>query len=203
MKVYLVRHGKTEWNRDKKFQGQKNSPLLAEGREQARLLGERLRGTSFDGIYCSPLGRTRETAALLEPVGEIIPDDAFMEIDLGRLEGETFADLAPEIKHLVDMFWHHPAEFDKKLTGGEDFNDIRDRAVTRLEELIRLHPEESRLLIISHGALLKSIVNHYEGRGTEDFWEGPFLQPASLTVLSFEKGAFRGVESLGDTSHYA
>ncbi len=203
MKVYLVRHGKTEWNRDKKFQGQKNSPLLEEGREQARLLGEKLRDIPFDGIFCSPLGRTRETADLLNPRGEIVHDDAFMEIDLGCLEGETFGDLKPEIRHLVDKFWNNPTEFDKALTGGEDFDDIRIRAVGRLEELISHYPDDSRILIISHGALLKSIVNHYEGRGTGEFWEGPFLQPASLTILSFERGSFREVESLGDISHYA
>jgi phosphoserine phosphatase len=203
MKVYLVRHGKTEWNRDKKFQGQKNSPLLEEGKEQARLLGCRLEEKCFRSCYCSPLERTRETARLLNLKGDFTPDKAFMEINLGSLEGEAFGDIRPEIKPVVDQFWHSPHTFDKKLTGGEDFEDIRLRAVSRIEQLVREHEEEDEIIIVSHGALLLSVLNHYEGRVLEDFWEAPMLQPASLTILRFEEGLFREVESRGDISHYA
>ena len=203
MRLYLVRHGKTEWNKAKKFQGRKNSPLLEEGKRQARLLGVRLNGKKFDACFCSPLGRTRETAALLNLNQKFIHDKAFQEIDLGILEGECFGNIRPEIESVVDQFWYHPQTFDKKLTGGEDFEDIRKRAVGRIEEIVEEYGEEADVLIVSHGALLKSVVNHYEGKGIGDFWDPPFLQPASLTVLRFEQGLFKDVESRGDTSHYA
>ncbi|MDC7222265.1 MAG: histidine phosphatase family protein [Spirochaetales bacterium] len=203
MKVYLVRHGKTEWNRDKKFQGHKNSPLLEEGKEQARLLGRRFKGKSFDGLYCSPLQRTRETARLIFPEGEFSAEEAFKEICLGSLEGEAYGEIRPEVQPVVERFWYNPHTFDKAHTGGEDFEDIRKRSVDRIEELVREHDEDDEILIVSHGALLKSILNHYEGRELKDFWEPPFLQPASLTVLRFEEGEFQEIENLGDTSHYA
>ena len=200
MKVYLVRHGRTEWNRDKKFQGQKNSPLLKEGKEQARLLGRTLRDTPFKACYCSPLPRTKETAALLNLSVDFQLEEAFMEINLGSLEGKEFGVMTPDLKPVIEQFWHHPHTFNKELTGGEDLNDIRDRSVGRLEELIQEHEED--ILIVSHGALLKSIVNHYLNKPLKDFWAPPMLQPASLTVLNFEKGRFTGIEKLGDTSHY-
>ncbi len=203
MRLYLVRHGKTEWNRAKRFQGQKNSPLLEEGREQARRLGRSLEGKTFAACFCSPLERTRETAGLMNLNQEFIPDEAFMEIDLGLLEGECFGRIRPELEPVVDQFWNSPETFDKKLTGGEDFEDIRKRAVGRIEEIVSEHGEDDDILIVSHGALLKSILNHYERRDLKDFWAPPFLQPASLSVLRFENGLFKNVESRDDTSHYA
>ncbi|MDC7219819.1 MAG: histidine phosphatase family protein [Spirochaetales bacterium] len=203
MKVYLVRHGKTEWNRDKKFQGRKNSPLLEEGKEQARLLGQRLAGKTFAGYYCSPLPRTCETASLVVPGRDFTREEAFAEIHLGILEGEGYGHIRPEIKPIVDQFWYSPQSFDKSLTGGEDFEDIRHRSVNRLEELVKQYSEKDEILIVSHGALLKSVINHYEEKPVKDFWEPPFLQPASLTVISFEKGRFKEIETRGDTSHYA
>jgi broad specificity phosphatase PhoE len=201
LKVYLVRHGKTEWNRDKKFQGHKNSPLLEEGKEQARLLGERLRDKKIGVLYCSPLLRTRETAELLNLPGEFIPDNAFKEIHLGILEGREFDSLDPDLKPVVESFWNSPHQFDKSLTGGEDFMDIQKRSVQRLKELVESSRDD--LLIVSHGALLKSILNYYLEKPLKEFWSPPMLQPASLTVLEFTEGKFTGIEKLGDTSHYS
>lgn len=200
MKVYLIRHGRTLWNREKRFQGQKNSPLLEEGREQARRLGGTLRDKNFEGLYCSPLKRTRETAALLGLGREFRPDPAFMEINLGSLEGRAFGEIDHDIKPVVDQFWLSPHTFDKSLTGGEDFRDIKTRAVNRLEELVAAHRGD--LCIVSHGALLKGILNHYLDKPLSDFWEPPMLEPASLTVLRFGRGGFAGIDLLGDTSHY-
>lgn len=194
MNVYLIRHGKTEWNKAKRFQGQKNSPLIEEGKKQVRELGRKLKDHDFAHCYCSPLGRTRETAGLLNLKKEFIHEDSFKEIDLGVLEGETFDKIEPHLMEIIDSFWKAPHLFEGKLTGGEDFQEVQKRSVGRLEELIKEHGEEDQILIVSHGALIKGVINHYLNKPLNEYWAPPFPKPASLAILTFKGGRFTEVE---------
>ena len=152
--LYLVRHGQTPYNAEHRLQGQTDIPLSEVGREQARLLGERLKaeGARFDALYCSRLMRARETAGIigsyigLEPV--VI--EGVEEIDLGLFENHSFEECAV----LYPLAY---ADFKEKgnlsnAHGGESSYEVLNRARKALLAL----PEAKKgsALVVSHGAVI-------------------------------------------------
>lgn len=101
--IYLVRHGETEWNRERRLQGQQDSPLTEKGREQAQraglLLRELIDNPEQYPVYASPLSRARDTAAIISHALDLDPDrlridDLLKEIKFGAWEGMTFDEIA-------------------------------------------------------------------------------------------------------------
>jgi len=92
MKLILVRHGETRWNRENRVVGHTGIALDSNGRRQVELLARKLENDSVSAIYSSPLIRARETAAAIARIHRlrVIKDDALKEIDAGELEGLTF-----------------------------------------------------------------------------------------------------------------
>ena len=87
--LYIMRHGKTEWNELHKLQGRTDIPLNEEGRQMAKIAGEKYKDINFDVCYCSPLVRAKETAKLVLE-GRNIPiiyDDRLKEMSFGIYEG--------------------------------------------------------------------------------------------------------------------
>src|SRR5665647_527095 len=87
MDIYFVRHGQTEWDEERRMQGQKDSELTAIGREDSKYLAKELSRTEFSQIYSSPLERAMDTAKYIKMgrVQEIIPLDSFKEMNLGAV----------------------------------------------------------------------------------------------------------------------
>ena len=95
MELYIVRHGETLWNREKRLQGREDIELSEKGREVARLTGEALMNTRIDKIFSSPLKRAYETACLIRNGRdiEIETDDRLRELSFGHFEGQNFSEL--------------------------------------------------------------------------------------------------------------
>ena len=92
MKVYIVRHGQTDWNVQHKAQGRSDIPLNETGRRQAEELRDKIKDIKFDAVYASPLKRARETAEIATD-GEykIVFDDRLMERSFGDFEGKEIS----------------------------------------------------------------------------------------------------------------
>ena len=105
MRLFLVRHGETDWNREGRFQGQQDTPLNDRGRGQARGVAERLRGHRFDAVVSSPLSRALDTARAIQTAAgrtdPVILEEGITEIHHGDWEGR----LASEVRSLwPDLF---------------------------------------------------------------------------------------------------
>ena len=96
--IYFVRHGQTEWNKIGRMQGRIDIELNSEGKEQANIVKEKLKGVKFDKVFSSPLKRAKETAQIICNQ-EIIFDDRLKERFNGELEGKT----KNEIEHFPDF----------------------------------------------------------------------------------------------------
>ena len=149
MKITLVRHGETDFNKEGKIQGLSNSLLNDTGRRQCRDLRMRLSDQHFDFCYMSPLARTVETAMIL--IGdrvEMIPDKRLIERDMGDIEGNS------RELYAVDKFW------DYNLNSGdqniEKIQDIFERCRDFLDYVIKKHPGKD-ILIVSHGAPVRAM----------------------------------------------
>lgn len=157
--IVLIRHGETDWNRERRLQGQLDVPLNTQGLEQAAQLGRALAGERFDAVYASDLSRARQTAqALADELGVAVRDDAGLrERCYGQFEGLTYAEVAER----------HPAEFDAWQNrvpefappGGETLTEFHERAVQTALRLVRRHPGE-RIALVSHGGVLDCLYRH-------------------------------------------
>ena len=189
MEIHLIRHGETNWNKERRVQGQSESRLTALGVQQAKELGQRIRHLEFDKIYCSSSLRTRQTAEHAFPYSttEINYLDALREIFLGPWEGHLYEDLAEREPESHRHFWEQPHLF--QLNGAESFFELQQRAIDAVAEIEATHraePASSRkVAIVSHGALIKSYLCHVEGRSMEQLWAAPKMHNCAHSIVAF------------------
>jgi probable phosphoglycerate mutase len=166
--IFLLRHGETVWNRERRVQGQLDSPLTPLGLEQARRYGQRLATllVPVDGyrLVASPLGRALHTAtivaeALGRPAHDIATDDRLKEMAWGRWDGMTAAEIEAQDPELwqarIDDRWTRPPP-----GGGETQQDLHDRAVAWLRSVA----PGARLVVVAHGALGRAVRCAYAGQ---------------------------------------
>lgn len=176
MKLYFIRHGETDWNRQKRLQGNVDIPLNENGRAIARAtaLGMEKAGLHFDRVYSSPLSRARETARLLCPGQEIRVDERLREISFGDLEGTNYQVVA---------------QLPMPAPGGESSRELQSRAMEFLGEMIA-DPENQgkKILISTHGAVIRSLLMYIKGIPHEDFWKGNVSKNCGVTILEAQEG---------------
>lgn len=200
MKIYMTRHGETEWNIEGRLQGQLNSDLTELGIKQAQWLGKRLENVDFDVICSSPSGRTVQTTNQIKgerPIPVEYYDD-LKEIYLGPWEGEKHQVIEKEYPEAFQHFWHEPHLFEAE--GQEDFKAIIERGKKVLHEIIDKHEGET-VLIVSHAILLKGILAYVKGYTVKEFWDGAFMKATNLSILEVENKII-SILLEGDISHY-
>lgn len=152
---YLVRHGETEWNATARMQGQLDSRLTALGREHARMSGRLLARLGVDAVFASPLGRVRETLAILAEHVSVPPvfDDRLMEWSGGAWSGEFYSDL-PNRWPIEWAAWTAD-RYNQRSPGGENFVDLAVRARSFVEAANRAPGE--RVAVVAHGFLNRAL----------------------------------------------
>jgi 2,3-bisphosphoglycerate-dependent phosphoglycerate mutase len=152
--IVMVRHGETDWNRDRRFQGHADIPLNAAGLDQMRGLAEQLSGESFSIVYTSPLRRASESAALLgERLGlEVRPSDALMEVDVGAWSGLTVDEVEERFPEGFARWVDWRCE---GWSDGETYERLGQRVVDGLREIAETHGGE-RVLAVTHGGPIRT-----------------------------------------------
>jgi broad specificity phosphatase PhoE len=199
MDIYFVRHGQTEWDEERRMQGQKDSELTALGREDSKYLAKELNRTEFSQIYSSPLERAMDTARYIKMgrVQEIIPVDSFKEMNLGEWEGMLDRDVMNQYPEEHFNFWNRPHLF--KPQGGESFEELRNRVKKGLDDLIEKAVGD-RIVVVTHTLVIKAILSIVHDYPVDDFWKTTVLKSTSLTVLRVEDGKMETIVE-GDLSH--
>lgn len=199
LKLYITRHGETEWNIQKRMQGWKNSNLTERGIRNAKALGEALRDVEFNRVYCSPLDRTRHTTELILNGRnvEVVYEENLMEIHLGEVEGKNQQEANEIYPGFSSHFWENPHLY--KPMSGEDFYQVRERVLKVLDKIIEENPSGS-VLIVTHGVVLKTIHSYFKNLSMERLWDPPFIYDTSLTIVEVKDGKFN-ILAEGDISH--
>ena len=202
MEIYFVRHGQTIWNVEKRFQGLSDSPLTELGITQAKLLGEKLKDIKFDKFYSTSLKRAYDTANYIKgnrkQKVEIFDD--FVEISMGNMEGikqEDFKKLYPE---QVKNFFFNQLEYDPSSFGGESFLEVRERVIRGLNKFIELNKNYERVLAVSHGATLKTLLHYISGKDISTLSDEAIPKNTSYTIVKYENGKFEIID-FSNTSH--
>ena len=172
--LYIIRHGKTDWNTRYKLQGRTDIPLNEEGRRMAGQAALEYRDTPFDICFCSPLVRARETAEILLR-GRNVPlefDDRLQEMSFGSYEGMENLFSKPDCP--LYAFFGDPARYTGAPGGAESLDSLLERTGAFLrEKALPLHEQGKSVLIVGHGAMNSSIVCQIRGLERKDFWSEP------------------------------
>ena len=204
-KVYLIRHGKTQWNLESRYQGANgDSPLLKDSYREIELLASSLQRIPFEHAYTSPLKRARVTAqALLNHLNPEIPltiDSRLKEFNLGKMEGMHFEDVAAKWPEVLKNFRHHPDKYDESLVEGESFLEVISRFRAAIEEYCRQYPN-GNILVISHGAALNAAINALIGTPLAHLKDRGGLSNTSTTILTTNDDRHFELEKWNDTSY--
>src|SRR5436309_8844851 len=184
-RLWLVRHGLTEWNTQQRFCGNSDIPLSARGRVQARWLARRLREEAITLIYTSDLARARETAEIIASLStQAVPlkvSTAWREIDFGAWEGLTYAEIAEQFKDQLGFFTD-PEQCSPP--GGESLAHMLHRVMAELAAIacsgdLRM---EGDVVIVSHGGPLRVLLCSILGMPLERQWQLR-LDPGSLSAI--------------------
>jgi len=199
-RLYLTRHGETEWNLEGRMQGSKNSNLTGKGMEQAIQLGKWLEATHIDAVYSSSSGRALHTAELI--VGErelsIVPLDELKEMNFGFWEGETFDVIREKCYEQYQCFWNTPHLL--KDFPGETFEEFKTRVVSSITEIVNEN-EGKDVLVVAHALVLKFILSYFENTPLEKLFDDRIIHPTSLSIVEFNNDNFQIIK-YGDTEHY-
>jgi broad specificity phosphatase PhoE len=184
--VYLARHGESDWNVDRRWQGHADRPHTDRGREQARALAERLAGVDLQAVYASDLRRAWETAEAVAAPRELdvvrLPE--LREVDVGSWSGFTRDECAERF----------PGAFVRWQGGGtgwedgESYEEMGERIVAAIQRLAAQHPDGA-ILVVSHGGPIRAVHAHALGVDIATHRRtGPVEPNARLSSVSVEDG---------------
>lgn len=198
MKLYITRHGTTEWNLERRLQGWGDSPLTADGINRAKLLGKYLEDVNFNIIYSSPLNRALETAKLIrgEKNTRIEIHEALKELSHGIWEGMTMEEIEEKYSEEYSIYRNRPGEYIPMK--GESFTDLFERVKSFLEEIASKGYEN--VLIVSHGITIKALIAIIKDLTWEEFSSLEVYTGCSLNICELKNGNYEFTVE-GNISH--
>ena len=185
MKLFLVRHGETEWNRSGKFLGQYDVPLNDRGVSQARDVAKAAISWRPTALYSSPLTRTMQVA---EQIGKTVgltvtPYPGLMELDLGQVEGISGQQMRDEWPQLHQVWSDSPETV--AMPGGESLVQLEDRAWASFSRVEQSHKDGDNIVIVSHNFAIRAICGKLLGIPLSHFHR-TYLHLSSVCI--FDRG---------------
>jgi len=182
-RVYLVRHGETEWNKLSKVQGHTDIELSPKGLQQAKLLAERLMKENIDVIYSSSLKRAFKTAEIIAGYKKCILEksDVYKEICYGPWEGMTINEIKERYNEHYRILREDPASF--VLPGAETLSEVSERMYNAIKGIVEKH-KGSNILLVSHGTAIKAAIIRILGIDIKNYAKFS-INNASISVIEF------------------
>jgi len=184
----IIRHGLSQYNHQRRFQGQLDIPLHEIGLEQAAASAKYvLENYKIDRIYSSDLCRASVTA---QPIGEALgmtieTDERLREINMGLWQGMGFDEA---IERFPDTERQRIACIGKmRYDDGESYGDVMERVRAFADE-VEAENEDKTVVVVSHGGAIRALLSSWLGYPPEDFGRVPIVPNASVTVACVEKG---------------
>jgi broad specificity phosphatase PhoE len=168
-RLFLVRHGRTGWNKEQIFRGTKDIPLDDVGRGEALLVGERLKEEGLRAVYSSPLARATETAEAIARFHSVEVEvmAGLNDLNFGEWEGLSQATVKKQFPDLYQQWLQAPHQV--VFPSGEGLEAVRSRAMKVIEEIIERHPQDT-VALVSHRVVLKVVICALLGLDNSHFW---------------------------------
>ncbi len=195
--IFLIRHGESEWNRDGRVQGYRNSGLSRLGVMQAKRMKRRLSGESIDHVISSSAGRALQTcryAVGLRTRIEVC--ERLREINLGIWEGKKITYLKKKYPRQVATWYSKPSRL--RIQGGETLRAFRRRIAGEMSRIRREHEDET-IAVFTHGGVICTYLTYLLGLKLDDMWSFK-IKNGSITTIIFPNDRPR-IELLGCVGH--
>jgi broad specificity phosphatase PhoE len=196
--IYLVRHGQTAWNKEEVFRGRTDIPLDETGLREAELAGEYFRTVTLSAVYSSPLSRALQTAQKIAGSHSlrVEPLEGLIDMSFGVWEGRPLREVKEKDGIRFEQWRDEPHLV--RLPGGETLEEVRSRAMTALDKVIRQHPEQT-LVLVSHRVVNKVLVCGILGLDNSHFWQIT-QDTTAINLIQYRQGNFV-LSLLNETCH--
>ncbi len=200
-RLFITRHGETEWNLQGRVQGSKDSNLTNKGIMQAKKLGKYLEETPIDIIYTSTSGRAVSTSKIIADKRsiDIVQIEQLKEMNMGIWEGLTHDLISEKYEEMHETFWNTPHLLIDHP--GESFEELRERVVRSVLEIVQVN-EGKNILIVAHGIVLNVIMGYFEKRPLEKLFHEPHMLSTCLNEVEVD-GENYTIIRYAETDHYA
>jgi broad specificity phosphatase PhoE len=199
VKVILVRHGQTEWNKRDIFRGRKDIPLDESGKRQALLTAKSLAqmDLSVKAIYTSPLQRAVETAKNIATIFglDVIARNELIEFDYGQWEGRSVDEVKKEFPQMYSYWLNNPAQL--IIPGAETLEQVRKRVNDGIKTILR--ESQGDTVIVGHKLTNKIIIGCLMGWNQDHYWKIE-QDLAAINIIEVE-GGNSVVQMLNHTTH--
>lgn len=198
--LYLIRHGETDWNATRRWQGHANVPLNDRGLRQAQLVAQRLQAEQvrFDAIYSSDLTRAYQTAweigAAVKVAVQLLPP--LREIDMGEWSGLT----RDQIRERYSVEYRLLEEGqDIPRGGGETLSALRNRVLDTVDALVYHNPDKT-IVLVTHGGPIRAILKHIAGSSGMSVPPATHIGNTSITIIHCQADSWQ-IMSCNDMHH--
>ena len=198
LKLYIVRHGETEWNVIKRFQGQLNTPLTEKGMEKLRKTGKKLENVLFDEVYTSELGRTVASAEIIlnENRGyknkkrELKKLAELNEVYFGVWQGLTYEEVFLKYPEEGNNYFYNVKNYNAENVEAENLKDALERFLKGINKILNRH-KSGNILVVTHGTVFEMFINYVENKSIFDIDERTLMGNGDYKVFSYKDGKFQ------------
>ena len=198
LKLYIVRHGETEWNVIKRFQGQLNTPLTEKGMEKLRKTGKKLENILFDEVYTSELGRTVASAEIIlnENNGyknnklELQKLAELNEVYFGVWQGLTYEEVFLKYPEEGNNYFYNVKNYKAENVEAEKLEDALERFLKGINKILDSH-ESGNILVVTHGTVFEMFMNYVANDSIFDIDERTLMGNGDYKVFSYKDGKFQ------------
>ena len=198
LKLYIVRHGETEWNVIKRFQGQLNTPLTEKGMEKLRETGKKLENVLFDEVYTSELGRTVASAEIIlnENRGyrnkklELKKLAELNEVYFGVWQGLTYEEVFLKYPEEANNYFYNVKNYKAENVEAENLKDALERFLKGINKILNRH-KSGNILVVTHGTVFEMFMNYVANNSIFDIDERTLMGNGDYKVFSYKDGKFQ------------
>ena len=198
LKLYIVRHGETEWNVIKRFQGQLNTPLTEKGMEKLRETGKKLENVLFDEVYTSELGRTVASAEIIlnENRGyrnkklELKKLAELNEVYFGVWQGLTYEEVFLKYPEEANNYFYNVKNYKAENVEAENLKDALERFLKGINKILNRH-KSGNILVVTHGTVFEMFMNYVANDSIFDIDERTLMGNGDYKIFSYKDGKFQ------------
>ena len=198
LKLYIVRHGETEWNVIKRFQGQLNTPLTEKGIKKLKETGKKLENVLFDEVYTSELGRTVASAEIIlnENRGyknkkrELQKLAELNEVYFGVWQGLTYEEVFLKYPEEGNNYFYNVKNYKAENVEAEKLEDALERFLKGINKILNIH-KSGNILVVTHGTVFEMFINYVENNSIFDIDERTLMGNGDYKIFSYKDGKFQ------------
>ena len=198
LKLYIVRHGETEWNVIKRFQGQLNTPLTEKGMEKLRKTGKNLENVLFEEVYTSKLERTVKSAEIIlnENRGyknkkmELKKLAELNEVYFGVWQGLKYEEVFLKYPEEANNYFYNVKNYKAENVEAENLKDALERFLRGINKILSSH-KSGNILVVTHGTVFEMFINYVGNSSIFDIDERTLMGNGDYKIFCYENGKFQ------------